>query len=165
MNPLRSNGKFAAYTSPLEHLKAYTRVREDTGCLEWTGAVDKDGYGKICTNKRTMRPHRLAYNITHGIELRPDQQLNHKCHNRLCWNPEHVYVGTQKQNMEDRDRHGNSLRGENHPQAILTPETVLEIRRLHAEGHGQTKLARMVGVKPATIYCIISGKTWRHLLE
>lgn len=163
MNPLRSNGKFKAYDSPLEHLMAYTEINPETGCYEWQGAVDKDGYGKICTNHRTLRPHRLAYGIAHNVELQPNQQLNHKCHNRRCWNPEHVYIGTQQQNIADRDRDGCPTAGENHPRAKLTPETVMEIKALRKEGLSVTLLAKLAGVSTASISAILTGRTWKHL--
>jgi hypothetical protein len=113
-----------------------------------------------------MRTHRLAYNLRHGIELTPEQQLNHKCHNRSCWNPDHLYVGTQLENMKERKEIGRYQRGDDNPAAVLTPETVIEIRETYAAGGiSLRQLGDMLGVSKTTIQNIVSGKTWGHLNE
>lgn len=163
-NPLRENdGRFKPYDTQLNHLWAYTKINNDTGCFEWQGALDKHGYGKICTNHRTLRPHRLAYSILHNIELKTDQQLNHTCNNRRCWNPDHLYLGTQLQNIQDRDRDGCPTRGENHPQSKLTIRQVGEIKQLLKSNIKDQEIAAQFNISRSTVLDIKSRRTWRWL--
>lgn len=70
---------------------------------------------------------------------------------------------TVANNCADKVRHGTSNRGERHGHAILTNAQVLEMRRLRRKGRSREKLAAMFGVAPATVWGIVTRRTWRHL--
>lgn len=69
-------------------------------CWPWQGYVKPSGHGLTAWNCRPIHAHRLAWILKRG-EIAPDMCINHKCHNPLCCNPNHMYVGTREQNMAD----------------------------------------------------------------
>lgn len=97
-----------AYTERwLKRLRARTVVNEN-GCFVWQGPVSSKGYIMLAHRKWKAQGHRNVYRIVHGVELTPDQQVCHKCDNRRCWNPEHLWLGTNKDNHLDKDRKGRN---------------------------------------------------------
>jgi hypothetical protein len=92
-------------------------VKTETGCLEWQGYRDKYGYGMSVAVKgastRMMRTHRLAYLLTHG-EIPHELLVCHKCDNTSCINPAHLFLGTSKENAQDREAKGRGVRGDSH---------------------------------------------------
>lgn len=136
-------------------------------CWLWRGAVtSKWGYG--CTQvggRRVLGAHKVAWTLTNG-DPGPLCVL-HRCDNRICVNPAHLFLGTKKDNAADavaKDRHA---RGERNAQNKLTADDVLEIRRTYRrESHGRSnakELAAKYGVTHGTINCAVAGKTWKHL--
>jgi hypothetical protein len=77
------------------------RVDKTATCWNWTGCLDRKGYGVIGDQKLTMRVHRLAYSLLVG-PLTPEVQIDHRCHNPRCVNPKHLRPVTSKQNAENR---------------------------------------------------------------
>lgn len=97
------------YDPILKKLLYNRAIDESTGCWLHHGSIDPNsGYGIICHHQIRYRVHRLSAHIYLGFDLDSELQINHKsiCPNRNCWNPDHIYVGTQKENMIDR---ANSL--------------------------------------------------------
>ncbi len=110
-----------------------------TGCWLWMHALSEDGYGKI---DRKIHGERAAHRIswrTHRGDIPPGMHVLHKCDVRACVNPDHLYIGTNTENIRDmvtRKRHRTVLspeatpRGEANPMAKLTDAQVVEIRSL-----------------------------------
>jgi hypothetical protein len=88
----------------------------------------------------------------------------HKCDNPPCVNPEHLFLGTDLENMRDcvaKGRHAN-MQGCRNPRAILTETDVVEIRKKYSgKSYSGLRLAREYGVHKNTIYFVLSGKHWR----
>lgn len=80
-------------------------AENEDGCMLWTGPPEASGYGQLRCLGRSWRTHRLAYYLTYG-EIPKGKQINHKCGNRLCCNPRHLYAGSAKENSQDAVRHG-----------------------------------------------------------
>ncbi len=93
--------------------EVYFRDNEETGCIEWTFNTDRGGYGKVGLFKQTFPAHRMAYYLYYGVDP-CDLMVRHKCNNRLCCNPDHLELGTAQDNADDRERSGNTYRGDRH---------------------------------------------------
>lgn len=149
--------------SLVEHINLYLSVNRETQCREWQGTVDKDGYGKITHSRQTIRPHRAIYESFYRVKLQPQQQLNHTCDSRRCCNALHLYVGTQQQNIKDRDRKNRQARGEKNANTSLTESKVREIRNLRAQGNTLEKIAKTLSIPKGTVAGITSRRNWGWL--
>ena len=87
-------------------------ARADRGgeCWVWTLAVDRDGYGKVQVKGRTLRPHRVVYETLVG-PIPEGLVVCHRCDNPRCVRPDHLFLGTQAENIADRDAKGHTARG------------------------------------------------------
>ena len=145
----------------------------NSGCLLWTGRVDKDGYGIIIRGDKGHTRHRRASHIALELSGRPRPgrlYALHHCDVPGCVNAEHLYWGTQTDNNNDsikRGRWGVRLPpvgiGSDHYLAKLTPEHIRDIRRLIVRGKSQAYIAFLFQVSRGTICDIALGKTWRHV--
>lgn len=77
------------------------------GCWEWTAGCVNTGYGQFWVGGKSMRAHRASWLINVG-DIPADKMVLHKCHNRKCINPEHLYLGDHQQNMDDRNNSGRT---------------------------------------------------------
>lgn len=136
-------------------------------CWLWTGCSVRNRaghrYGQFRLHGKMVRAHRVAYemaagSIPHGLLVR------HTCDTPLCCNPRHLLVGTQKENVADRDERGRStyVQGSQHGNAKLTESIVREIRDLRARGETLQALAEQYGVSH---YCITYATKygWCHV--
>lgn len=93
-------------------------------------------------------------------------EVCHKCDNPPCVNPQHLFLGTHKQNSEDMALKGRCANGARHGRAVLTPEQVLRIRELRRSGWTQRGIADEIGlVDRRTVGLIVRGKRWARLVE
>jgi hypothetical protein len=137
----------------------------NTGCWLWMGMTN-GRYPLIKVSKRNVYVHRYVCEQTHGLP--EGQQALHKCDVPLCVNPDHLYPGTQKQNMQDCIARGRisrvgartPQRGADRPRAKLTDQQAVEIKISEEKG---TVLSAKYGVSRAIISQIKSGKRWRHV--
>ena len=141
-----------------------------TDCTEWQGRRDQYGYGRKWRNGRDRLAHALTYVDRVGDDIGDIDgwQVNHTCDNPPCVNSEHLYLGTQADNMRDRDKRGRhryvAHPGEANGQAKLTDEQALEmIARYEAGGVAQRELAAEYGVSQTIVSLIVNRKIWRHL--
>lgn len=144
-------------------------IKGKNECWMWRGAVcgSKRNYGAARWNGRLTKAHRIAYEITNGPI--PKGLLGcHKCDNTLCVNPDHIFIGTQKDNLEDMRRKGRqpppfALRGEDHPRSTLTERKVIMIKALKRQGKLQREIALATGVSMSALASVLQGRTWRHI--
>ena len=118
------------------------------GCWLWTGNTDKDGYGIMGIRRSSQyRAHRVAYEIFVD-EIPAGMFVCHACDTPSCINPEHLFVGSAKDNMKDMWRKGRKIapKGERHPMAKLTDLQVQQIRELRANGKTLLSIANQFGV-------------------
>ena len=138
---------------------------DESGCWNYSGYLLPIGYARIgIGNKNMGYAHRIAYLATKGMI--PDGLLvRHLCHNRACFNPDHLEVGTHQDNSDDMVNAGRSPRmfGERNGNAKLTTEDVLEIRQRHLEGDSTRELAQEFGVSYGAIREIVLFKKWSHV--
>lgn len=136
-----------------------------TDCWYWRGSHTKLGYGVI-TAAGEKRAHRAAWVLWNG-SIPKGMNVLHKCDVRCCVNPDHLFLGTHKDNMQDMTSKGRGkvprLRGDASPVRRLGSHAVSLIRQEYeAGGVSQANLARKFGVAQATIHRIISRKAWGH---
>ncbi len=131
-------------------------------CWLWTGAIGSTGYGNFgWTWKNIVNTHRAVWAITHGVF--PAQHVLHRCDNRWCVNPDHLFLGSALDNMRDKVAKGRQLRGTANPGAKLTEAAVWEIRRERAQGVSCPVLAKRFNVSPSLISMAARGVVWGHL--
>ena len=146
------------------------RVRKaDSGCWEFTGSTAQGGYGSIYdhSKRRYVKAHRASWELKNG-PIPDGLCVLHHCDNPPCVNPDHLFLGTHQDNVDDRECKGrgkwdaaNLYRGFNRHAAKLAEEQVREIRRLAAEGKRPKDLAARFDTHVVNIRLIIRGKTWR----
>lgn len=131
-------------------------------CWIWTCGINGKGYGNVKVNGLTKSAHRAAYELENGPIVK-GMLVCHRCDNPLCVNPDHLFLGTPKQNTHDSIEKRRWSVGEHHPPAKLTESDVSEIRRRYASGERQIALGREFGIHQTGISAIVLRKKWRHV--
>lgn len=128
-------------------------------CWNWKLSCNK-GYGQFNFNGMKL-VHRLIWCAIHG---RPPigMCVCHKCDNRKCINPAHLFLGTQQDNLEDMLSKGRNAKGAMLPNTVLTPRQVRYIRKQYKRGRGSL-LANQFGVNANTIYDVVKLRTWSYV--
>ncbi len=153
-----------------ERFWSFVRKSAPNGCWAWTGCKF-NGYGRLQVGHRSVIAHRISWEIHNGQIPQNDSYFGsmcvlHKCDNRKCVNPEHLFLGTHSDNNKDRAKKGRSKprMGESHGQAKLTDDIVKTIRREWALGVVEQKsMANKYGVTPVVISRVIARKSWVHV--
>jgi hypothetical protein len=145
----------------------WSRVRKTGLCWIWTGTIQKaNGYGVISESGKKGRrwyAHRYSYTLSNG-SIPEGQVVCHRCDNPACVNPDHLFLGTCRDNMRDATTKNRMVHGERHHSAKLNEELVMEIRARYAAGGCSYKgLAREYGVFDQAIKYAIIGKTWARV--
>jgi len=139
-----------------------------TGCWQWNGYTNgtKSIYGAIYIDGKLVKAHRYSYKIYHG-NIPAGLIVRHICDHTTCVNPQHLVLGTHKQNTADmfeRGRNRNIAKhGENHPRAILTVALIQQAMDLKEAKNSITFIAKSLGFKRTTIAAVFEGRTWRHV--
>lgn len=134
-------------------------------CWPWQGYRNKRGYGCLTIggrNGRAVHTHRLAWELNFG-SIPDGLCVLHKCDNPPCCNPNHLFLGTDADNVADKVKKGRQARGEHHGQSTLTTELVLQIRKLHADGGKTSVIARLLKMPYSTVRNIINRTRWGHI--
>jgi hypothetical protein len=122
------------------------------GCWYWTGAKGNHGYGQFALNKKTFLPHRLAYQIYVG-KIPKSLHVLHSCDNRICVNPDHLFLGTPLDNMRDKIK-----KGRDRYNTKLSFEQVQEIIKMVSDGVKQRDVAKKFNTCFQNISMIVNGK-------
>lgn len=158
------------YTPEEALARFWDKVDKSGNCWTWMAAIDGKGYGRInAPGRKMVAAHRFSYELAFG-PIPDGLFVCHRCDNRRCVNPDHLFLGTAKDNTADMIAKGRgkrpplpNVKGERHPGVKLTAVQVMAIREAVATGVQQRILAMQYGVCKATISLIIKRKNWRHL--
>ena len=143
----------------------WNNVNKTPTCWLWARPPSKDGYGKVSftegENKYTYRAHRFAYLITKGDPT--DNLVCHTCDTPLCVNPDHLFLGSVKDNAMDMIAKGRANTAKGTQLSNLTEEQVLEIRRRVSNGETQRRVMKEFGLTRTGIWHIVHRNTWKHI--
>jgi hypothetical protein len=150
---------------------------KENGCWEWIGATDNN-YGQIWIDGKKEKAHRASYKLHYG-EIPHNVLVCHKCDNKICVNPEHLFIGTQSDNMKDcsnknrtafkkypyilRRKKTKTTKGEQHHQAKLKEYQVIEIRNLFNSGIRLRDISAKYGINRKHIQDIVHFRSWKHV--
>ena len=142
----------------------WERVEKTTTCWWWRGVQTSKGYGRVAIAGQLWRVNRLAWTYEHGT-IPKGSMVCHKCNNRLCVRPSHLYLGNAKSNAHDAIRAGtfndnHQQIGIPHPKKLVWYE-VQQIRRLRKQGMARKELAQVFLVGEKTIQAITNYHTWK----
>lgn len=133
-----------------------------TGCWNWTKAHNGVKYGVMYFKRRQQYVHRVSFELFNGKSA-GRFHVCHKCDNPSCCNPDHLFLGTDKDNMEDCRRKGRGIHGSRCTNSKLNPGDVVEIKRLLKIGISQQKIAKQFRIAQTTVSGIKIGRYWKHL--
>lgn len=129
-------------------------------CWNWVAGFSKNGYGNFKNGDKWLGSHCMSWILTKG-KIPKGNCVLHKCDNRKCVNPSHLFLGTRADNAEDRDLKGRTSRGETHYIAKLSKVDVNKIRNMYLCGTTQQVLSDIFGVCRPNISMIVNRVTWK----
>ena len=132
-------------------------------CWVWTASLDTQGYGQHHYHGVQRGAHRVAHELYVGA-IPLGLHVLHKCDNRRCVNPDHLFLGTHQDNMRDRNQKGRQAHnvGETGGGSKLTRQKILQIK---ADSRSQRAISMDYGVSQGLISFIKLGKRWAHVQE
>ncbi len=135
----------------------------NTGCWIWTSALSDKGYGLFRLSGKNVRAHRFSYTLYKG-QIYKNLQVCHTCDTPCCVNPDHLFLGTLQDNMEDMRRKQRKPKqfGENHSHSRLTNNIVLEIRSL-SNNMSHIEISNKFSISRRHVRDIINRKSWPHI--
>ena len=160
----------------------WSRVDKSADCWLWTGAKQR-GYGTFTIDSKSHVAHRFAYELERG-PIPDGLEVCHHCDVRACVRPEHLFVATHAENMQDMAAKGRNpvqrtaehvakmiagltperrARGVQHGNARLDPAKIQFIRASRAAGRSQQWIADQIGVNQTAVSRVLLGQTWRHI--
>ena len=159
-------------TESIERFWSKVDKKSEDECWEWLASLTTNGYGDIRIKNKNYRAHRVSWVLHNGQIPEHDSWhgycVCHTCDNPSCVNPSHLFLGTNKDNVNDRinkKRKGApGARGENSGCHKLTEKEVIEIRAKYIPfEYSLYKLAKEYGVGVSTIHNVVTHVTWRHV--
>jgi len=135
--------------------RLWEKVQKGPGCWEWTGALDTYGYGLLAVKRKPKLVHRLVWEMTHGDP--GDLHVLHTCDNRKCCNPDHLFLGTNADNVKDRMTRGRQPRGETHHMAKYSDADLKEMKQLRQSGLSLRAVGARFGASSGYVCDVLKG--------
>jgi predicted DNA-binding protein (UPF0251 family) len=159
----------------LDRLLEKAKIKDVNNCWEWQAAT-ASGYGTMRDEHMMMDgAHRISWRLFNNKWIPANYVVMHSCDNKLCINPNHLSIGSQKDNVIDMFKKNRQVSpeylskilsketGEKNRNAKLNKEIVLEIRKLYSENISQREIARRLNVHYANVWAIVHNKSWSHI--
>lgn len=145
----------------LDEKLAFWSSRMPNGCLEWHGSLNEDGYGILYVDGASRMAHKVSLEHAEG-PLPKGICACHKCDNRICIDPDHLFPGTRRQNNADMVAKGRNTapQGEAHFRAKLTDA---DVRAIRVSDDAHRVIAANFGVTHGLVGQIKRRTIWRHL--
>jgi hypothetical protein len=125
-------------------------------CWIWNGPKNRRGYGKLSfRGNKAVTAHRVSYELFNG-PIEENLFVCHLCDVKECVSPKHLWLGTHKENMIDMTEKGRQS-------SKITPNQVMEIRKLWEKGYSNAKLRELFNLTSGTISSIIHRRIWKHV--
>lgn len=139
-------------------------VNPESGCWIYTGGLSTGGYGQFSIKHKNFIAHRVSYEANVG-KIPKGMLVCHTCDVRHCINPDHLFLGTPKDNAVDMVEKGRKfvLKGSDNHMTNLSEKDVVKIRKMHSMGTKQTNICAIYKVSPCTISNIVNLKSWTHV--
>ena len=144
----------------------WKKVKKTPGCWEWLGSKDRKGYGRIKETLRNgnLKAHRVSYELHLG-PIPTGLWVLHTCDNPSCVCPDHLFLGTNDDNVKDQLAKGRSRKGERNANAHLTPADIKEIHQARARGESCRSIAERLSISRSNVYMILEGHSWKHVAK
>jgi len=156
-----SSGRIRKHPRKTLEERFLAKVQKTDSCWLWTASIRNYGYGQIGNRPGPPIPaHRVSYELYKG-PIPAGIFVLHCCDNPPCVNPDHLFLGTQKDNIRDAAEKGRTARGERKKNAKLTRQGVSEMRAARLNGASLKSLAIRYGVCFQTCSDVCRGKTWK----
>lgn len=152
------------YPKKDEKTRLYEKIIIQDGCWGWKASINHRGYGAIRFKNKKMNAHRASWIIHTGIDPK-EKNVCHKCDNRLCCNPDHLFLGTHQDNMDDMLQKGRrvNIKGEQCPWAKLTQQDIHMMLALFEKGFTNKAVGKLFNIHGATAGEIKRGEIWGHV--
>jgi hypothetical protein len=141
--------------------------KSDSECWYWIGQIQPNGYGRISLGAKELGSegaHRVSWKMHNKAEIPQGWHVMHKCDNPSCVNPNHLTIGTAKQNTQDMIAKGRkrtvSPKGEGNGKSLLNEE---QVRTIRTSKLSHAAMARELGVSPNCVRGVRTGRTWTHI--
>lgn len=150
-------------TDPIERFMALVKKDETTGCWVWQGKKRwRTKYGTFYNGEKQVSAHRWSYATFKG-PIPEGKDICHTCDNPACVNPEHLWAGTERENMHDMMAKGRSVFGRGGMPRKLKETDIPKIFKLKAEGWTQRAIAKKFGVAQPIISGVLKGTRWSQV--
>ncbi len=148
-----------------EVARFFDKVNITRHCWLWSAAKYRNGYGAFSFCGGNIKAHRFSYELFVGpIEMGKLILHRRECGNRNCVNPNHLYMGTHRDNMRDMCIWGNIALGERSGNSKLSKSDVINIRKYHKDKAYKTKdIAEMFDISQMQVGRIVRGLSWKHI--
>jgi transposase len=151
-----------------EQYEKHVIKREGDKCWGWKGCTNEFGYGLMRHERKCMRAHRVSWEIHKG-KIPNKLHVLHYCNNPICSNPNHLFVGTDQDNVDYCKASGrkwsnpNPNKGEKHHNSKITDEKAKKVKLFLKQGNSPRDVATMLNVKIHTVYSIKYNVSWKHV--
>ena len=151
------------YEGSLEQRKNtfFKNVDKTDSCWNWIGCKNDSGYGVMAYNKKA---HRFSFHIHTGADPK-DKMVLHKCDNPACVNPDHLYLGNDKDNMRDKIERNRHPKGSKSVLSKINESDVFNIKKMRKESKKLHEIANKYKISEGNVSLICNNKTWRHCCE